>query len=600
MKQRLGLAAALLQPRDLLVLDEPTNGLDPQGMREIGRSIKSLAADGTTVFLSSHLLDEIEQVCTRRGDDEPGPAGGARARSANCAAGLHARLAVTTPDAADAATGNRARGRWWRGWSAQVHVEGGPRLLRCGRARAGRGVRGASRPRGSGVRVRGREAVAGGRIRGADRGGLRCRSGEAVWETAARRKAPPCRNSTAEVPAGRAVSRGARTARPRIRLRGSFALNELATMFRRIRNLVLLGALAAIPLALGIAIKVTHESSGRCAAASSRRCRTTGCSWCSASLSLTLPIFLPMALGVVAGDSISGEAAQGTLRYLLVAPVGRIGCSPSRAVALVVFCLVASSRWSRLGLRDRTEPVPDRAGDAAVRRLDLHGCGAGEGGDGSRCWWRPRCSAWRLVGLFVSTLTDTPIAAMAVAIGRDDPVRHPAGDPAAHAIQPWLYTDQWASFADLLRDPVYLPNIEHNLLIQAGYVGGVHARGVGAADDAGRAAELGATEVGVPLRARHGSRYRLGVAAQAGQALEPGDALGHRRVGGEQPAAPRPSPAERVGDHQVARSLPVRLGAAAAVARMPALQLAQGGGEGQRVAGRAGRRRRRPGTRGSG
>lgn len=64
MKQRLGLAAALLQPRRLLVLDEPTNGLDPQGMREIRTLVRELAADGTTVFLSSHLLDEIEQVCT--------------------------------------------------------------------------------------------------------------------------------------------------------------------------------------------------------------------------------------------------------------------------------------------------------------------------------------------------------------------------------------------------------------------------------------------------------------------------------------------------------------------------------------------------------
>nr|WP_312897507.1 ABC transporter ATP-binding protein [Kitasatospora kifunensis] len=64
MKQRLGLAAALLQPRELLVLDEPTNGLDPQGMREIRALVREVAAEGTTVFLSSHLLDEIEQVCT--------------------------------------------------------------------------------------------------------------------------------------------------------------------------------------------------------------------------------------------------------------------------------------------------------------------------------------------------------------------------------------------------------------------------------------------------------------------------------------------------------------------------------------------------------
>ena len=67
MKQRLGLAAALLQPRDLLILDEPTNGLDPQGTREIRRLVRELASDGTTVLVSSHLLSEIEQVATHVG-----------------------------------------------------------------------------------------------------------------------------------------------------------------------------------------------------------------------------------------------------------------------------------------------------------------------------------------------------------------------------------------------------------------------------------------------------------------------------------------------------------------------------------------------------
>lgn len=101
MKQRLGLASALLQPRELLVLDEPTNGLDPQGMREIRSLIRELAADGTTVFLSSHLLDEIEQVCSH-------VAVMARGRLitqgtvAELAAGTRGRLAVTTPDPADA------------------------------------------------------------------------------------------------------------------------------------------------------------------------------------------------------------------------------------------------------------------------------------------------------------------------------------------------------------------------------------------------------------------------------------------------------------------------------------------------------------------
>jgi ABC-2 type transport system ATP-binding protein len=64
MKQRLGIAATLLMPRELLILDEPTNGLDPQGTREVRSLIRGLADDGTTVLVSSHLLSEIEQVCT--------------------------------------------------------------------------------------------------------------------------------------------------------------------------------------------------------------------------------------------------------------------------------------------------------------------------------------------------------------------------------------------------------------------------------------------------------------------------------------------------------------------------------------------------------
>jgi ABC-2 type transport system ATP-binding protein len=67
MRQRLGLAAALLRPRDLLVLDEPTNGLDPQGTREVRALVRELAAEGSTVFLSSHLLSEVEQVCSHVG-----------------------------------------------------------------------------------------------------------------------------------------------------------------------------------------------------------------------------------------------------------------------------------------------------------------------------------------------------------------------------------------------------------------------------------------------------------------------------------------------------------------------------------------------------
>ena len=67
MRQRLGLAAALVRPPRLLVLDEPTNGLDPQGIGEVRELLRELNRGGTTVFLSSHLLAEVDALCTRVG-----------------------------------------------------------------------------------------------------------------------------------------------------------------------------------------------------------------------------------------------------------------------------------------------------------------------------------------------------------------------------------------------------------------------------------------------------------------------------------------------------------------------------------------------------
>jgi ABC-type multidrug transport system ATPase subunit len=67
MRQRLAIAGALLTPKEMLVLDEPTNGLDPQGTREVRQLIGALADDGTTVLVSSHLLSEVDQMCTHLG-----------------------------------------------------------------------------------------------------------------------------------------------------------------------------------------------------------------------------------------------------------------------------------------------------------------------------------------------------------------------------------------------------------------------------------------------------------------------------------------------------------------------------------------------------
>jgi ABC-2 type transport system ATP-binding protein len=101
MRQRLGLAGALLRHPRLLILDEPTNGLDPQGIKEIRELLVELNAGGTTVFLSSHLLAEVEQLCTRVGVVDRGrlvleeDLGTLRAATG--------RILVGTPDPAEAA-----------------------------------------------------------------------------------------------------------------------------------------------------------------------------------------------------------------------------------------------------------------------------------------------------------------------------------------------------------------------------------------------------------------------------------------------------------------------------------------------------------------
>jgi len=101
MRQRLGLAAALLRAPRLLVLDEPTNGLDPHGMREVRDLLAELAGGGTTVFLSSHLLAEVELVCSRAAIVDRGRL--VAQDRVEALLGPTGRVLVTTPDVGAAA-----------------------------------------------------------------------------------------------------------------------------------------------------------------------------------------------------------------------------------------------------------------------------------------------------------------------------------------------------------------------------------------------------------------------------------------------------------------------------------------------------------------
>jgi ABC-2 type transport system ATP-binding protein len=145
MRQRLGIAAALLRPRELLLLDEPTNGLDPQGTREVRSLVGEVAAEGVTVFLSSHLLSEIEQLCTHVGVMSrgrlvwQGPLAGLRAEQA-------ARVRVETSDPAAAAGVLQRLGlagiRTQSGAATALLGDAAPEAVVATLVRAGVGVRG--------------------------------------------------------------------------------------------------------------------------------------------------------------------------------------------------------------------------------------------------------------------------------------------------------------------------------------------------------------------------------------------------------------------------------------------------------------------------
>ena len=113
-----------------------------------------------------------------------------------------------------------------------------------------------------------------------------------------------------------------------------------------------------------------------------------------AGLTVTLPIFLPLAVAIVAGDTIAGEANLGTLRYLLVRPAGRTRLLAVKAVTVAVFCLAATFVVAVAGLVAGVAPLPDRAGHDAVGRHAVAGDRHGAHRRRRRARRRCRCSAW--------------------------------------------------------------------------------------------------------------------------------------------------------------------------------------------------------------
>ncbi|MFI1969439.1 ABC transporter permease [Streptomyces cinnamoneus] len=270
--------------------------------------------------------------------------------------------------------------------------------------------------------------------------------------------------SRAEAPAGRAVAG---------RLGLSLLRSEVGTTFRRWRTLALLGVLAAVPVLVGIAVKVETGDGGTVGSAEGPafigQVTNNGLFLVFTSLAATLPFFLPLAVGVVAGDAVAGEAGSGTLRYLLVAPAGRTRLLLAKYVTVVTFCLVATLvvAASALAVGALLFPVGEVTlisgttvsfGEGLLRALLIAGLVAAS------------LTGLAALGLFVSTLTGSGVAAMATTVGLLIAVQIMDQFPQLDAVRPYLFPHYWLSFADLLRSPVSWDQLLRNLELQGWYV----------------------------------------------------------------------------------------------------------------------------------
>ncbi|MFG2356686.1 ABC transporter permease [Streptomyces sp. NPDC048521] len=250
--------------------------------------------------------------------------------------------------------------------------------------------------------------------------------------------------------------------------------SELVTTLRRWRTLALLGVLAAVPVLVGIAVKIETRGGSAVGGGGGEgpafitQITNNGLFLVFTALAATLPFFLPMAVGVVAGDAIAGEAGAGTLRYLLVAPAGRTRLLLTKYTTVMAFCVLATLvvAGSALAVGALLFPLGDLMTISGTRISFTEGLG--------RALLIALIVAASLVGvaalgLFVSTLTNSGIAAMATTVGLLITVQILDQIPQLHAFQPYFFSHYWLSFADLMRDPVYWDDLVKNLGLQALY-----------------------------------------------------------------------------------------------------------------------------------
>jgi len=249
-----------------------------------------------------------------------------------------------------------------------------------------------------------------------------------------------------------------------------FLRSELGMVFRRRRNLAILAVLAGIPIVIAIAIKVTAPvNDGRDGPPFLFSITANGIFVALTALTVVLPLFLPLAVAVVAGESVAGEASLGTLRYLLVVPVSRTRLLAVKYAGALAYCLAAAFIVAVVGtlmgaLLFPIGPVTLLSGTqvsygAGLARLLL-----------VALYIAAMMAGLAAIGLFVSTLTESAIAAMATTAVLAVLSQVLNQVPQLDWLAPWLFSHYWLDYGDLLRDPIATGAVTKGLAATAAYV----------------------------------------------------------------------------------------------------------------------------------
>jgi ABC-2 type transport system permease protein len=251
---------------------------------------------------------------------------------------------------------------------------------------------------------------------------------------------------------------------------GTLLASELTVLFRRWRTWAMLAALAAIPVLIALAVRLTSDSraSGR-GPAFLDQITQNGLFVGVTALIVSIPLFLPLTIGVVAGDTIAGEASLGTLRYLLISPAGRIRLLAVKYLGAAAFCLAATLTVVVAGTLIGTVLFP--VGPVTL----LSGTTVGVGESLLRLaliagYVTVSLLGLCAIGLFISTLTDVPVGAMAATIVLSVTSQVLDALPQLDWLHPWLFSHYWLGLADLLRDPIGWGSFGDNALLQLGYL----------------------------------------------------------------------------------------------------------------------------------